>query len=356
MKAYADCVISALRNKKPDWEIVEYYPSSLFYELSKKNNIISKIIDFTNRYIYYLLQVKRCKADVYHIVDHGNALLIESLDRDKAVVTCHDVIPYLMAKGYFKGIKKPPLALKIFIISMRYLKRARLIFADSENTRNDLVEWLKMDKDKVVVVHSGSFYPYRRLLEEEIIKHKKVLGINEGKLIILHVGNNLFYKNFDRILAVLSRMPDKINNREWIFFHIGQRYGDEFINIHYKGKHRERIKDMGVLRYEELEKYYNMADILLFPSLYEGFGMPVLEAMQCGLPVITSNVASLKEIGGDAVKYVNPYNIENMLEVLLNVLNDSSLREKMRESGLERAKMFTWDSAITKMISYYEMV
>ena len=162
MKAYADCIAKELRKSKPNWEIIEYYPKSLLIRLSRKDNVISKIIDLINRYIYYPLQLKGAiEGDVYHIIDHANSLLMKYLNNNKVVVTCHDLIPLLMDTGYFKGIKKPFLALRIFKISMNYLSKAVKIFADSKSTKNDLVTKLNIDGNKIIYIPLGLFYSYK---------------------------------------------------------------------------------------------------------------------------------------------------------------------------------------------------
>ena len=151
-------------------------------------------------------------------------------------------------------------------------------------------------------------------------------------------------------------MPERILGKDWLFVRVGVKSKSSFLDYHLGGRRIEKIKEVGVVSYEELEKYYNAADVLFFPSLYEGFGMPVLEAMHCGLPVIASNVASLSEVGSDAVIYVNTYNVDDMLEKLLLVLSDENLRSEMRIKGMQRAKLFSWDKTIELMISNYEEI
>ncbi len=356
MKAYADCIINELRRKKPRWDLIEFYPKCLFSSLSDKKNLFSKIIDLINRYLYYPYQAKGIVGDIYHIIDHGNSLLVKFIDKNKVVITCHDVIPYLMAKGYFKGIKKPPLALKIFNISMKYLRRARYIFADSENTRKDLIEGLNVESSKLIAIKLASFYPFKKATKRERQVYRNEIGVDSKTLVILHVGEIFFYKNHERILKVLSKLTDKLGSDRWIFYRIGRKYPGNFIVRNFGERNIEKIREVGTLSYEELGKYYNAADVLFFPSLYEGFGMPVLEAMQCGLPVITSEYGSLKEVGGDAVKYVDPYNIENMLGILFSVLKDNNLREEMRQKGFAQAEHFSWDNTLNLMIPYYEII
>ncbi len=107
---------------------------------------------------------------------------------------------------------------------------------------------------------------------------------------------------------------------------------------------------------EELVKFYSESKLFVFPSFYEGFGLPVLEAMVCGAPVITSNVSSLPEVGGDAVVYCNPYDIEDIKNKIEMVLGDEQLQQKMIEKGLKRAKQFTWEKAAKEHMKLFEEV
>lgn len=357
MKAYANCIVKELRRRRSDWEIIEYYPKSLLVRLSRSDNVISKIVDLVNRYIYYPLQLKGAMTgDVYHIIDHANSLLMKYLNNDRVVVTCHDLIPLLMDKGYWGRLRKPILALKIFELSMRYLKGASKIFADSMSTKNDLITKLNVNESKIIYVPLALFYSFNVFSEDERIRDRNYIGVDERTLLILNVGNIFFYKNYERILRVLSLLPDNIAGRKWLFIRVGVKSKSSFLNYHLGGRHIEKIREVGVVSYEELEKYYNAADLLFFPSLYEGFGMPVLEAMHCGLPVITSNVGSLTEVGGDAVMYVDPHDIEDMVEKVLLLLGDDNLRSEMRLKGMQRAKLFSWGKTIELMIRNYEEI
>ena len=107
---------------------------------------------------------------------------------------------------------------------------------------------------------------------------------------------------------------------------------------------------------EELIKLYNQSKLFIYPSFYEGFGLPPLEAMACGTPVITSNVSSLPEVGGDAVMYCNPYDVEDIKNKIEMVLNDEKLQQEMIQKGLQRVKKFTWEKSAKKHLEVFEEV
>lgn len=353
MKGYADSLSENLKKKFCQWEIVDYYPKFIKFNILNKSPLVRKFIDFFNRYIYYPFQIKGLIADVYHIIDHGNALFIKNLNADKTVVTCHDLIPLLLERGYFPDIKKPPLALKIFKISMKYMSKAKYIFADSSNTAKDLTEHLLIPKDKIIKITNSTFYPFKVISRERKEYFCNKFALDTSKLIILNVGNTNFYKNISGLLNTLNKLPEKIDGRDWLFYHIGVPYSDKMLKIIEKESIRKKINQLGILEYHELEFFYNIADILFFPSLYEGFGMPVLEAMKCKTAVLCSDIPSLREIGNDAVEYANPYNTEEMAEKLISLLRDAERRNYLREKAIKRAELFSWEDTIEQIGKYY---
>jgi len=116
------------------------------------------------------------------------------------------------------------------------------------------------------------------------------------------------------------------------------------------------IKYLGYISDEELAKVYNLASLFVYPSFYEGFGLPIAEAMACGTPVITSSVSSLPEVGADAVVYVDPNNIEDIKEKMMMVLNNKDLQKQMIQQGLKRAKNFTWEKSTKEHIKIFKEV
>jgi glycosyltransferase involved in cell wall biosynthesis len=114
-----------------------------------------------------------------------------------------------------------------------------------------------------------------------------------------------------------------------------------------------RVVCPGRLPVEDIVRLYSHADLFVFPSLYEGFGMPVVEAMACGAPVVTSNRSSLPEVAGDAALLVNPESDEELAEAMARILRDASLRESLRRKGFERAKQFTWERAARQTLEVY---
>ncbi|MEL6501817.1 MAG: glycosyltransferase family 1 protein, partial [Cyanobacteria bacterium J06623_1] len=159
---------------------------------------------------------------------------------------------------------------------------------------------------------------------------------------LLYVGDMRFYKNLGRSLEAFDRLNDKdcqfvITGKKDDFFYpeIAQQVA--------KLASRDRIIFLDYVPTEDLPVLYSMAQALVFASLYEGFGLPVLEAMACGCPVITSQVTSIPEVGGDSVLYVDPYDVDSIAQGMQQILTNSELQTDLKHQGLARAKLFSWD-------------
>ncbi|MFK5953154.1 MAG: glycosyltransferase family 1 protein, partial [Desulfobacterium sp.] len=163
-----------------------------------------------------------------------------------------------------------------------------------------------------------------------------------AKPYFLFVGNVKPHKNLTRLLEAFELLPSNISQELII---VGKKEGfithDSMVEKKAVSM-KQRVHFTGYVDNELLHQYFVHADALIFPSLYEGFGLPPLEAMACGCPVLVSNAASLPEVCGDAAIYFDPYSIKDMADKIKHLLSDKALQDKMRIKGLERAKKFTW--------------
>jgi glycosyltransferase involved in cell wall biosynthesis len=170
---------------------------------------------------------------------------------------------------------------------------------------------------------------------------------------ILSVGTRDPRKNISRlIMAWKSLSPEIKENRKLVIVGMDMSaFSKEDL-----GPTPDDVELKGYISDKELPSYYSGADLFVFPSLYEGFGLPPLEAMACGCPVIVSNVASLPEVCGNAAYHVNPYSVENIAEGIQRILTDEGLRQSLIKKGLERAKLFSWENAAREHLEVFEKV
>ncbi len=288
------------------------------------------------------IKLWRRKASLlYSTVPEG---VINPFFKQKQIITIHDIIP----------AKYPQLHPK-----MKYhfhydlpilLRNAQAVICVSENTKKDVIDFYGIKDKPIGVIYEGynrqRFYP-----RVKGVVHKRY---GWGKY-LLYIGDMRPYKNLERNLEAFARL-----NRADLKLVIGGGKDPRF----YPGLKKkvvelslkDRVVFLGYVSDKDLPQLYSEAEAFVFPSLYEGFGLPPLEAMACGCPVVASNAASLPEVCGEAAHYVDPYSIESMAEGIFRVLTDENLRDTMIRRGLERVKLFSWQKTAQEVLNVFEEV
>ncbi len=235
-------------------------------------------------------------------------------------------------------------------------RRAKRILSISEYTKNDLVEIYKIDPEKIIVTYCGVSERFRPLRDRS--KIERVLekyGIPSEY--ILYVGKLEARKNVARLLRAYhqlrqeTRCPHKlvlVGNRSYLYSDIFETVDDLAL--------QEDVWVLENIPRGELPAFYNGASLFVFPSLLEAFGLPPVEAMACGIPVVVSNTTSLPEIAGDAAFLVDPYSVPSIAEGMQEVLMDEKLRESLVEKGFRRANEFTWKKTAERTLEVYRTV
>jgi glycosyltransferase involved in cell wall biosynthesis len=258
-----------------------------------------------------------------------------SLHHKKQIITVYDTIPLLFSSNhknqyyYYKHI--------LPII----LKNTVKILTISENSKNSIMNYYKIPKEKIHVIYCG--------MSEYFINQK----INCTKQnYILYVGRLSPAKNIEGLIKSFDLLINKYK------LDLRLKLTGKNGNLNYKINNatRRKIDFVGNVSDIELFDLYKNASLFVFPSFYEGFGLPPLEAMASGCPVVVSNRGSLPEICGDAAYYIDPYDVENITEGMYKVLTDNELRMKLIQNGLERVKMFSWEISAKKHINVFEEV
>ena len=237
-------------------------------------------------------------------------------------------------------------------------KRAAKIITVSEYSKHDLMETYKIPDDKIVVTYNSideSFKVIHDPVRIKQIKDKYEIGDADY---ILAVGNLQPRKNIVRLLEAYKKLRlENINMKEKLVI-VGKKAW-MFSEIFKKLEGFPYIKDViltGYVPQNELPILYNGARLFVYPSLFEGFGLPVLEAMACGVPVVTSNVSSLPEVSGDAALLIDPYQVEGIADGMYQLLNQPSLYEACRLKGIQRANQFSWRKTAEKTVEVYKSI
>ena len=256
--------------------------------------------------------------------------------RIRTVLVVHDLIPF---QTNVRANRRAAIIERLTI--RRALQRASLIVCDSYSTRRDLLRlWPSTEsKSEVVQLAVSESFSHRRdqgTLEEVRSRH----GLS--KPFVLCVGTLEPRKNLVRVLDAYARLPERLRASHLLVL-VGPR-GWEFDEILERaGALDERVKLLGHVPDDDLAALYALCDVFCYPSLYEGFGLPLLEAMSAGAPSITSNLSSLPEVGGDAVAYVDPTSVDEILAALVHLLDSPEEREALSVRARQNAAAFSWE-------------
>lgn len=293
-------------------------------------------------------QLYRRKLDLYHSTHYVLPAWVQS----KVVVTIHDIIHLLYPEFLPSNLA--------FLYAQRMIRRSLTrgdrIVAVSHNTRSDLMHHFDVDGRKIQVVHNGVEDVFRKPLPpEDLARWLRDLGISPPYL--LFVGNPKPHKNLDNVVKAYARAR-RLAQFDAPLICVGHRDGSEF-KIRQRAEYLgvgDRVRLLGHVAQEALPAIYQGATLFLYPTLYEGFGLPVIEAMASGVPVITSNTSALKEIAEGYADLVDPLDIDGMAKAISLAMGDSERRASFAQRGLRRAEEFRWDRAAKKTLEIYRDV
>ena len=234
----------------------------------------------------------------------------------------------------------------------RCVRRADHVLADSEATRQDLIELYQTSSDKISVLYSGvdaRFQPITNTVALARVRKRYALG---GDPFILSVGTIQPRKNYGRLIEAFRRSDIAgvklviAGGKGWLDQPIYEQAVAAGLSA--------RIQFLGFVDDADLPALYSAAALFAFPSLYEGFGLPALEAMACGTPVVTSNVSSLPEVVADAALTVDPLDVDALAHAVSKAMADSAQRKRLAAAGIKRAKQFTWEKAAEQLYGHYQ--
>lgn len=321
-----DCYKVALGNKEEINEI----SSSI-----KTIDFNSGIYGIKEQLKFPYKELKKEKVDVLH-VPHYNVPIFY---KGKMVVTIHDLTHLILPE--FLPNKFAYLYAKFMMWVA--IKKASKIITVSENSKQDILKFFKVDQEKIEVIYNGVGEEFIKKDDKDIEYLYNKFNIPRNKKILMYVGNLKPHKNLERLLQAYSN----INNKEETSLLLVGKSFDKYTVLDDKEKELNIDKNVihtGIVTQEELVDLYNLTDLFVFPSLYEGFGLPILEALACGANVISSNTSSMPEVGGKIIEYFDPYSIEEMIKALqTNIEKKEDTKEK--EKWLEK---FNWKNVTDK--------
>lgn len=289
--------------------------------------------------------LRREGADVLHVPFSFSVPILYS---GQLVITVHDLMVMVLPRLW------PSRAFRLYyrIMTRIAVERASVILAVSERTRLDLVRFFPSAREKTRVAHNGVNPRFRPVTEEEIKSVRAKYGL-EGKY-LFSVGTLKRHKNLKRLVEAYREIPESLRRscRLVLLVKTRLRTPEEFPELGeaVAGGEVRLLEDVAE---EHLPALYSGAEVFMLPSLYEGFGLPLLEAMACGVPAIAANAGALAEVAGEAALLVDPYRVDALRDAIVRLLSDGRLRDTLRERGLHRAREFSWERTAEIVLQSY---
>ena len=316
---------------------------------------VLKLLEITKLYIYDRYQY--CDSDNYDIL-HSTYYKLPSEELTKnlpRLLMVHDLIPIKSVEfvskqltPYFDSILK----------SINYNKD--WIVCNSEYTRQEFCEYTGMNPEKTFVTHLAADKQFDPITNSKIIQTtNQRYNIPESNYFLCLASQLEPRKNIPHLINSFVDLITEHPNLDINLVLIGttrHRRAEIEQTLQKIAQYKGRIIITGYVPDEDLSAIYSGATAFVFPSLYEGFGLPILEAMQCGTPVISSNSTSLPEVVGDAGILVDPKDQDQLCQAMLNILNDEVLRETLKQKGLERSKQFSWEKCANETVEIYKKI
>lgn len=325
------------------------------FVLLKKPDIIVEPINFKKTSYYFLSQ----NFSLLHYPDFNPFFPSNPLiNNTSTVVTVHDLIPIIFPKFFPKGLR----GWFKWQSQKRFLKKADLILTDSESSRKDIAKIIKISKEKVKRVYLAPEKIYKKLPKN----HKLLINISKKyhlpKNYVLYVGDLNWNKNLPGLVEAFKVIKEDIKDFKLVlvgkaFFKNNLKELKQLKTKINRLKLEKEVLFQNFLPREDLLGLYNLAKIYCQPSFYEGFGLPVAEAMACGCPVVIAQAGSLSEIGKDAAIYIDPDSPESIALGLKKAISLSKIElKKIIDKGLKRVKNFSWQKTAKETLEAYREV
>jgi glycosyltransferase involved in cell wall biosynthesis len=305
---------------------------------------------YVARYLFYPQRLRReaRRADLVHILDHSYAHLLPRAGRRPVVVTVHDLMPVIVLRSESDGWRGR-VRHRFLRQTLKALRQARTYIVGTEWLRRELATWLG-DERRIRVVPFGvdrSFFVESPTGRE---RARERWRLPEDAFVVLHVGSTVDRKNVPLVLQTVARLRAETDA---YLLQVGGRFTPEQEELIERLALHPYVRSVPAADDATLRRAYRAADVLLFPSLYEGFGFPVLEAFATGVPVVTSGAGGLKEVGGEATVVVEGRDATAYVDAIRKLAEDEDRRELLVERGRARARSFTWQKTAQSTAANY---
>ncbi len=347
---YTEALIKNLLKIDNENQYILYWCGNEYKDFKKDNSEIILSSKKHQRFFeanYFPYYNHKEKIDLYHVPQNGLGLE-HSLGKNN-ICTIHDLIPYLMpetvGKGYLKSfLRKIP----------QVIEKSTKIITVSQYSKEDIIRFFPWYPEKDIYVIPLAAKEIFKPQEKSYCSRKLYELFNIDKPYILYLGGFSPRKNVRGVINSFKKIYKSLNNDHYLI--IGGALRDEGESLYkevMESPIKDKVKFLGYLDEEQLPYLYSNCSVFIYPSFYEGFGLPPLEAMSCGAPVIASNTTSIPEVIGDSGIMVNPNKADELSEAIVKVVNDPELRLSLSKKGLERSHLFSWSNTAIKTLEVY---
>lgn len=282
-------------------------------------------------------------------------LTLPFFKKKNIVVTVHDVTPLLFPKDFPVGVKG-----KVKWMVQKYLlRKVDAIITDSNTSKKDIGRILGYPTDNIFVASLAAADHFKTISDKKELQRVKSF-YHLPDAFLLYVGDITPNKNIPRLVkaALRTKLPLVMVGKALANEHVDIKnpWNKDLKELMQLVQNTDQIIRLGFVSDADLVALYNLASAFVMPSLYEGFGLPILEAMSCGCPVITSKEGSLPEVAGNAAYFVDAYSVDSITHAIQKVVGDKQLAKKMKISGIEQAKKFTWEKTAEATVAVYKKI
>ncbi|MHC9544301.1 MAG: glycosyltransferase family 4 protein [Vulcanimicrobiota bacterium] len=340
--------------KDRDFDIPLSFPVEFRHQIIRVPFFDRQLNIFRDR-LFLKSELRKYKLDITHFPSPFHLSLDFDMGsrNDRNIITVHDLIPHFFKNEVFTGKRKALIPFYRFLQGS--ILKAGSIISVSDNTKKDLCRLLSIPESQVTVIYHGvgrEFTPSPDERHLQVIREKYRLPA----CYLLYVGNFFSFKNIERLLDALTvlgkahgyAIPLVIGGHIHPYFRESLMLGIRKRNL------EKRVIMLGYVQAAELPLLYAGAELFVYPSLYEGFGFPPLEAMACGTPVACSRTSSLPEVVGTSALLFDPLSPDDMANAIREILENRELRERLHQEGLRRAEGFTWEKCAGKTLELYQ--
>ncbi|MCP4991879.1 MAG: glycosyltransferase family 4 protein [Colwellia sp.] len=334
-------------------------PKSIF-SLMFSNTVtgVAKWLGYIDKYILFPFRLKRQVrwADIVHICDHSNSIYVRYVKNKPHLVTCHDLMAIRSALGDFPencNIAKSGQLQQRWIANG--LTAASFIASVSKSTEKDLKYFVGQGAD-LRVIYNGLNYPFRPMDNEQSAKCLGKYSIDANTPFLLHIGGNQWYKNRLGLIEIYYQMCQQDNNLPFKLILAGKPLNNELKSLIARYNLEKNVIEITGASTREIMALYSLATAFIFPSIYEGFGWPIIEALACNTIVFTSDREPMNEIGNDAVIYFDPNRPSQAAKIILDTLSDSLKLVGIKANASAIVEKFSTSNMIVNYVEYYEYI